>query len=390
VRTGLVLGGGGARGAYEAGVLRYVARAFPRARFDVVTGTSAGAINAAWVAAHAGVPGHAALDLAEIWAALRLEDVYRLTSGTLLRPLRSVFGSNAPVALADAAPLAELLDRVVPWSRLERAIDGGDLAALAITATELATSRNVVWVAGRPSDLRFWESTNPHIRPRPARIGPAHVLASAAIPLVFPPVEVDGAWFVDGGLGQQTPLRPALRLGVDRLLVISLRSAATIDDVCRIGDERAGEPPSWAQVVGKTMTSVLLDKSAHEVRRLERVNRVIEWGAEQFGGGFEQAYGELLARERGASLRPVRATIISPRSDLGALAVQHLDEHGLAPTSALHRLVLRTIARAGSAAENDLLSFLLFDPGFLARLVRLGEEDAESRHAELEAVFAAD
>ncbi len=385
--VGLVLGGGGARGAYEAGVLRYVAHAFPHARFDVITGTSAGAINAAWLAAHGGRPGHAPADLAGVWERLCIGDVYRLRASDLLRPAGALLGLGREVALLDTRPLQRLVREIIPWGRLGSEIRAGGLRALAVTGTELATSRNIVWVQGRPSDTRFWQSTNPYVRPRPADIGPEHVLASAAIPFLFPPVQVDGGFYVDGGLGQQTPLRPALRLGVDRLLVISLRRATTVDQVCRVGDEREGEQPTWSQVVGKTMTSVLLDMSAHEVERLRRTNRLLAWGEAEFGPGFAARVGEFLAAERGAPWRHVEAVALSPRQDLGELAVRQVEDGGFTRAPALVKAALRGIARAGTAAENDVLSFLLFDSGYLRRLVALGQADAASRHDELEGLF---
>jgi len=388
---GLVLGGGGARAAYEAGVLRYIARNIrpggKPVRFDVITGTSAGAINGAWMAAHAGEPGHRADELADVWASLKVEDIYRVRARDLIRPLHGATGGACEVALLDSAPMQELVRRIVPWPNIREAIERGHLTAFAVTTTELATSRNIVWIQGRPMDDRLWDGVNPFVRPRPVLMGPEHVLASASIPLLFPPVKVEGRYYVDGGLGQQTPLRPALRLGADRLLVISLRRALDRDEIAQIGDERGDEVPTWGQVIGKTMNSVLLDKSGHEVERLNRLNRLITWGQERYGEDFAAHLGEFMATERGAPVRKVQALLISPREDLGTLAIRYVLEHRLEPTGMLTKMALRTIARAGSVSENDLLSFILFDPGFLQEMLESGERDAAARADELEALF---
>ena len=390
---GLVLGGGGARGAYEAGVLRHICRHVRpfgdrTNHFDVIVGTSAGAINGAWLAARADQPGHDAEPLADLWEGLDFEQVFRIRGRDLLRLPRGLLTGKGEVALVDVAPLNRLLAERVPWSGIGDSLRSGALRAFAVTTTELATSRNIVFIQSRDVDTRFWESPNPYIRPRPAEIGPEHVRASAAIPMLFPPAQVGDRYYVDGGLGQMTPLRPALRLGVDRVLVISLRKTLAVGEAEDVACCRAGEPPTWAQVLGKTMNSMLLDTAGHDVERLRRWNRMIDWGEREYGADFAERLSDFLVDERGAPQRRVKPLLISPSVDLGEMALNHVRGRRLGSGTLSTRLAVRALARTGSQSENDALSYLLFDHEYLADVLALGEKDAADNHDQLTEIFA--
>lgn len=396
--TSLVLGGGGARGAYEAGVLRYIFERIPAEtgqpiRFSSIVGTSAGAINAAFLAAWAHDLATGARVLCERWASLSIPRVYRIGMRQLWRVQRSLFkasedGGSGEVALVDASPLHELLRAEVDWERLQKNLEEGHLDVFSVVATELATSRSVVFFQDGGRYDVDWESHNPYVRPRNVQITADHVLASAAIPLLFPPVEIDGRWYIDGGLGMNTPVRPALRFGADKLLVVSVRKHLTVFQGERIARERGRNAPTWAQVVGKTMNAVLLDRANHEVERIERVNEILRWGTQRYGEEFAVELGRLLHGERGAPWREIDPMLVDPSSDLGALAADFVRREGFAEDAdEVTRRVLRFLAQASQTGENDALSYLMFDPPFLAELLELGWADARERHDELVEFF---
>lgn len=400
-RIALVLAGGGARAAWAAGVLHYLGHVLaPRLgtdlRFDVITGTSAGAINGAMLASMVDDLPTATSRLWDHWHGLDIGQVYRIGARQLWRVPRSILSDTSgrpwgEVALADVTPLRRMLREGVDWGRLHRIIRDGKLSAFSVTATELATSRSVVFVEGPEPNSPVLDSTNPFFRPRLARIGPEHVLASAAIPLVFPPVKVGGRFFLDGGLGMNTPLRPALRLGADRVLVLSLRHHRTMEESEAIGRKHGGATPTWAQVVGKTMSAVLLDRSVHEVDKMERVNRLLDWGSDLFGPTFVNELGAFITGERGIPYRAVRPLLLAPSVDLGALAseVTQRASFGSGADEVTIR-ALRFLSGANESGENDAMSYLLFDPTFVRELLEIGRRDAEANRDALEAFFRAE
>ena len=390
----LVLGGGGARGAYEAGVLWHIAhhaqsRLGRPLRFSSIVGTSAGAINAAFLAAWAHDLARGTDALCQQWRGLGTSRVYRMGIKQVFGVGRSVmkgFGAfrGEEVALVDATPLHDLIRKEVPWPRVQANLDEGHLDALAVVATELATSRSVVFVQeGGPKPVA-WDSTNPYVRPRPTRIRAEHVLASSAIPLLFPPVEIDSRWYIDGGVGMNTPIRPALRLGADRILVVSVRKHLTVGQAQQIADLRGRAKPTWAQVVGKTMNAVLLDRSNHEVERMERINELLRWGRIRYGEDFAPGLSHIMEAERGAGWREIEPLLLDPSVDLGALASEVVERVDFGRGGdELTRRVLKFLAHASPPGENDALSYLLFEPSFLERLIELGRADAAAREDEI-------
>lgn len=398
-RIALVLSGGGARAAWAAGVLRYIGRVLvprlgDRAGFDIITGTSAGALNGALLASMNDDLPAAVERLWDHWHGLDIGRVYRIGARQLWRVPRSILSDQSgkprgEVAIADVNPLRHMLQEGVDWARLHRVIREGKLGAFSVTATELATSRSVIFIEGPSPDHPMLGANNPFFRPRLARIGPEHVLASAAIPLLFPPVKVGGRYYLDGGLGMNTPLRPALRLGADRVLVLSLRHDRTLEEGEDFGRTHGGVTPTWAQVVGKTMSAILLDRSVHDVHRLERINRMLDWGADQIGPGFERDLGTFMTGERGVPYRRVRPLLLSPSRDLGQFASEVTrDEKFGAGADEVTIRALRFLSGANESGENDAMSYMLFDPVFIRELLDIGERDARDNHDALEAFFA--
>ncbi len=371
--TALSLTGGGARAAYQAGVLRGLARIAPAFRPDLLTGVSAGGLNAAFLAASAHLPFDAATDaLVDVWRDLRAEHVFRLdrpgVAGTLARLVRRPATVEPPAdgGFLDTTPLHAFAARHLgplgePVARIGANIAAGHLAALAVTATSYDTGGSVTWVEGGRESL--WQPT-PEGLVR-ARIRPEHVLASAALPFFFPAVRVrdaqgGAAWYGDGGIRLAAPLAPAMRLGADRILSVNTRAAAA-------PAEASDGYPTASRVLGVLMNAVFLDVLDQDARALRRTNDLL---------------AHVPPAERGG-LRPVDLLVIRPSEDLARLAGDY--EPHLPPSM---RVALGRAAGANAEKSPDWLSMLLFDRGYIDRLVALGEADVRARADEIRTFLA--
>jgi NTE family protein len=404
----VVMSGGGARGAYEAGVLEYLLDELPErlgrpVRFDIVTGTSVGAIHACYVAATQGTP-LAGARLAEIWRSFTLDTVFPVRPADLVRvPWRlSGLGSVATLLPGsdDSAPErlpglfdtrwldSIVLDRV-PWTRIRRNIDAGELRALAIAATEIATGRSVVFVENGDGDAPIDWGRDPFVVARPAHIGPQHALASAAIPLLFAAIRIGRTYFCDGGLRLNTPLAPALRLGADRVLVIGLRHPATAEEEDRIARRRIANYISPTYLAGKALNALLLDRVETDVDRMRLFNEVLRTGVETYGDEFLERINEPIIRLRNRPYRIVRDVFLRPSEDLGVIAADAMrtEVHSHGMRSWLSQNVARYAAR-GAVGEADLLSYLFFDRAYTERLIALGRQDAERAEKKLIELFS--
>lgn len=364
----IVLPGGGARAAYQTGVLRCLARELPHLRFPIITGVSAGAINAAFLAAHAGLLPEATRALCETWARLKVEDIFRADPPSLSKlftrwAARLVSGGSAMApnvrGLVDTQPLYATIQRASPTVDgeiigIERNLERGRLKAIALTALNYSTGQTITWVQG--AGFQHW--SQPEHQSVPARISVDHVMASAALPLFFPAVRLGDSWFGDGGVRLSTPLVPALRLGATRILAISPRYEPSFAEADR--PKSLGYPPP-AQILSHLMDSVFLDVLDEDVRRLKSLNPLI---------------AKLPPEERGG-LRPVDIRVLRPSRNLAKLASEY--EPRLPPAFRYLTRSLGTRETEGS----DFLSMVMFQEDYLARLIEIGEEDAAARLPEV-------
>jgi NTE family protein len=363
------MSGGGARTAYQVGVLKAIADMLPRdARnpFPVICGTSAGAINATALAIYAAHFREAVRRLAFVWKNFQVGQVFRAdTPGIVVNGLRWLaafmlggLGKYNPKALLDRSPLRKLLEELLPCDRIQRSIDDGDLYALSVTASGYASGQSVSFFHGVDS-LVYWK--------RVRRVGCAtqitidHLMASSAIPFIFSAVKIHREFFGDGSMRQIAPISPALHLGADRVLVIGVRK----EDDGPPTRKSELEYPSLAHIGGHILNSIFLDSLDADLERLRRINRTV--------GLIPSRHLE----EGGVTLRQVDVLVISPSEDLEEIAARHA--HHL-PRSV--RFLLRGVG-AFNRDGTSLVSYLLFEKPYCRELISLGYADAMLRRDEI-------
>jgi NTE family protein len=396
-RTALVLSGGGARGAYEAGVLRYLRGELARdlgaqPRIDILCGTSIGAVNACFLASLAHRPEEQGETLVEAWRSLRLEEVFHWSALRLVglplylwRQLRATRLRQLSWRISDflwPEALSRLVERQVDWGALHRNVREGHLAALTVTATDLGTGRAVVFVESR-APLPTW-SRDALLEARAREIGPEHALASGAIPLLFRPVRIEGSWFVDGSVRLNVPLAPAIRLGAERVLVVALRHRERAAPPPR---SDGAEPPTTAAQLGRILNALLLDHTDYDLERLHKINELVAQGRRSCGPEFAEKLAALSADGLAPPMREVKDLVIRPSRDIGLLARDHAERRvrRLRRGTLASRLLRRAAADAEASQDGaaDLASYLLFDREYADELIALGWADARRMRSEL-------
>lgn len=371
-RLGLVLSGGGARGAYQAGVLRAVAERVPPGPipFQVLTGVSAGALNAAFLASRADDFQAATRALSDLWCTLRTEQVLRAGAwSSLLRGaqvLRNLSGGGVLYTegrnhLLDTTPLARLVREHVSPSRIREGLERGALHAVGLTSTNYRTGSAVThYMAAAP--IRDWDSSN-HVS-MAAALGPEHVLASCAIPVFFPPVRVGESYHGDGALRLTAPFRAAIRLGAGRILAVHLRHRDPAESL-RAQNLVPMRTISLADIGGVLLNSVFLDALDLDLDRLERINRTL--------GIMTEEQREHLPDP----LRIIPVTLVRPSRNPGELAARHFGH--------LPRVLRYLLAGLGArrGRSSDLTSYLAFEATYCSELEQLGYQDATARAGEL-------
>ena len=383
--TGLILSGGGARAAYQVGVLAAIGRMRREAGvlegnpFPVISGTSAGAINAAFLASNADRYDDALAELVSVWRNFQVEQVYRsdvlgmIRSGARWLSLLSLGWLIAqkklrPKSLLNNDPLSELLVKHIQFERLPALLEQGHLRALAITASSYSTGEHVT----------FYDSCHtvtPWIRnqrlAQHCRLSHQHLLASSAIPFIFPAMKLDGpqgsAYFGDGAMRQTAPISPAIHLGASRILVVG--AGRMLEPPKKSSEEPTY--PSLAHIAGHALSSIFLDSLAVDVERMQRINQTLELIPEE--------------KRQATHLRPVQLLLIAPSQRLDAIAAKHVDT---LPSTV--KSLLRTLGAnpdIGLDQGNALVSYLLFESAYTQELIALGEADALAQKEEIYKFF---
>jgi NTE family protein len=382
----MILSGGGARGAYEVGVLWYIFDELTRIlgtppKIDILCGTSVGAINGCYLAAHLGDPVLGLRRLVELWSELELTRVLGFGVRQVVTLPRVLLGGGDGYGLFDVRPMAELVQREISWRAVSRCLRKRVLRALTVSCTEVSTGRTVVFMQTSP-DLTIPAAAPPRTLFRADRVGPQHALASAAIPLLFPPVRIDDELYLDGGLRQNTPIAPALRLGATHIFAIGSSREVKGRVVREAGHHQPVRPPGAAFLMGKILNAFLLDHVDVDIELLTRINNVLIDGQMAYGPGFAQALSAQ-ARRRGApEYRQVNCLRVRPSEDIGRLANDHLKRGRLRGDPILTKRLF-SLLDLGVESEADLASYLLFDGPFCRRLIEMGRADAQARRDEL-------
>lgn len=390
-RIALILAGGAARGAYEVGVVQHILEEVSRdlgrpVRFDIYCGTSVGAINACALAAFSHLPAEQQAErLTHQWERLRVGHVVRVDTGEVFGVVRSLFGRirhGDRGGVLDPTGLERIVATAIPWPKIGENIRAGHLDAVTVSTTHIASGKTTVFVERGADGLPDW-GRDPTIRARRVQLGPAHALGSAALPFLFPAVEIDGEFHCDGGLRQNVPLSPARRLGADGMIVISPRYSEV--DEPDPANETAFPSPYF--LLGKVLNALLLDRIDADIDRLQRITSVLDAGVRVYGPEFlERLNRELSPGSPERSLRPIRAVFIRASANIAAMASEFVRAPAFA--SRASGVVGALLRRLGEGSrESDLLSYLLFDGEFARQLIELGRADARARHVELVRLF---
>ena len=386
----MILSGGGARGAYEVGVLWYIFDELTRVmgqppRVDILCGTSVGAINASYLAAHLSDPALGVRRLVELWSELELSRMLGFGVKQMLSLPRVLVGGGKARGLFDVRPMADLVQNEISWRSVARSLRQGNLRALTVSCTEVSTGRTVVFMQTSPEGS-VPENAPPRTLFRAARIGPQHALASAALPMLFPPVPVDGDLYLDGGLRQNTPIAPALRLGASHIFAIGSSREIKGRVMREPGATEPSRAPGAAFLLGKILNAFLLDHIDADIELLSRINSMLVDGTEAYGPGFAEAVSAQ-ARRRGAlEYQYVNCLRVRPSEDIGRLASEHL-RHGRLRGDPILTKRLFSVIELGVDVEADLASYLLFDGPFCRRLIEMGRADAQLRRDDLVTFF---
>ncbi len=394
---GLVLSGGGARGAYAVGVMQGIADVLARGRlsrspFEVFSGTSVGAICTTWLAAHADVPDMNVEGLVAQWERLELKEHLKLDpigffSGTpiaeLFTKLRGREALRLGRSVLDPRAIEKLVSTALPFDRLHGNVASGLVRAVIVPALEISTGRTSLF-AELAEGTDFPPSRDPRRVTRPVRIEADHVLASAAIPALFPARRVGGGYYCDGGLRFNTPISPALRAGADKLVVVSLLHEGLSRSEQSVDPHFEQAYPSSIFLLGKLLNALMLDPVQYDLQVLARLNKVLATLEATLEPHEMTRVQSVFKETRDLPYRRVETLVFRPSMDLGAVALEHARSLKIRN---LQSGILAWMSHLGDKSESDFLSFVMFDGDFARKLIDIGRADALARSAEIAEFF---
>lgn len=414
-KLGLVLAGGGARGAYEAGIIHYLRtqlsrQTFRHNDFAIICGSSVGAINACFMAATAHDPLYQGNRCYELWSQIKQADIYKrdvlsfasFVTGSLYSVAKNIFTRRIdyPNGLAqmdhfkgllDTKPFVPFLKKVIPWQQISINIANRYFEAVTVTATNIFSGKLELFIEKHP-ELPYtgdyiWHDT---------KMQHFHAMASAAIPMVFPTVKVHRDYYADGGLRLNTPLSPAIQLGAEKILILgphNVEEASQIQETDRFIEPTT--PPSLGLLLGKILSSIFIDKLDYDIEQLQRINRLIDWGEAVFGDDFIQKINSYLDENKivgdiaNRGLKKIEVMRISPSRDIRELFSEaiHKSSYLRKEFTSFEKTLLKLLD-VDIESGKDFLSYILFYPEYIKMLLELGFEDAKQNHDQLLEFFS--
>jgi len=421
-KLALVLSGGGARGAYEAGVIHYLRTGLPkkltRRNFDIHSGSSAGAINTAAMASMAHEPSYQGTRIKDLWLSLKQDNIYRrdFSAAThfiftsiegILRNLTSFDAfqlrrKRGPhfTAFLDASPLKTFLNKKISWDEIGKNIRRGIVDAVTVTATNTRTGYGELFI----QKSRRIEYTGDY-KSNEVKIRPKHVMASAAIPIIFPTVKIGKSYYTDGGLRLFTPMSPAIQLGADRIVIVGLRHQPSAHEMEEYQSRTAKGPPSLAELMGRIMNGIFLDRVQFDLEQLHRINKIIDWSESVYGKDYLRNINREIAKEERQMLKRRKEERVkekvekamAPRGFKRIQVVEILPSQFISQIfrhwfqgkrkdgfkfSTLEKFLLR-ILDVDTEGAIELLSYLVFARDYIKDLIDLGYEDAKKNRDRL-------
>lgn len=373
-KTGLILSGGGARAAYQVGVLKAINKILPKNTpnpYDIIAGTSAGAINGVALSSYAEHHRIGVRHLERIWTGFKPEHIYRTdlmgVISNLARLTRTTLigrkYKNDRVSLLNNAPLRTLLSNVIQFDNIQKAIDNGALHAMCVTGSGLDSGESVSFFQGHYSITNWQRHRRIGYR---SRISIDHLMASSAIPMIFPSVKINDEYYADGAVRQLAPISPALHLGAEKIIVIGVSGEAHK----RKDHRHISSYPTPAKIMGHMLNAAFLDSMETDVERLQRINRTVSLVPEN------------IRNKNAMELKHIDLLEISPSKSIDEVAGRHVDE--------LPKAIRIALGGSGNTSRNGtgILSYLLFSSGFCTELIELGYKDGMNRKDEIEAFFS--